>query len=1226
MLYDVLVVHDYCVSLLSVNKLIKDSNSFVGFDEDKCYVHDFKRETTLGIGSESGGLYPFALDSDRLGHSTDQVLVVLKKELNMSKSFSVSSCEVCHRAKQTKEPFPLIDNKSKSLGELVHLDLWGPYRVTNREGFRATLVVDGSPLFSRTDAIPSLLYENRTATQVEEISISEGNVYESPIGSSSIPTHRLISNHIDSLQTESRRTSSVSKLPAKLNNYVIDSKLRCGLEKHVYYVKLNYVNYCFATTLKKSIEPTTYYEYALNRTWIEAMNDEIVALYKNNTWTITDLPKGRKAIGCKWTYKIKYKASGERFDSTGVTGVTLVLITITTPMCKPSKVNNKTSDVTVGPDVARNIGARSCVNVINPHTASLHSTNPIQSSIHNVIKTGPILYINIVSPTSPGLNVNANKNRGRKVGNELVNEFPSSYATKLSPTSSIMANLRKLEASVPKVADYYVWLPLALVHEFSSKEGVDFVLQDGPWMIRGIPIFLNKWSPSVSLLKEELSCVPVCTCLLYGHKLVDCPKADPKRVVNGMDKGKGQTFRAEDDGFIEVKKKKSRGNNGGNKNFKPVSVKPKTFYRPKTKQSNKGTSNSPKTTPFAGTNKDGKSCTPLVERIDVLEKQLLEDKHVLVDDDRKPLEMVAYPGVGYGPRILLEQLRDTVVDDEYDSYDDDMYEGFAYAEYGAWFLESERESERERREGKINLFLLATLGRCDVVLIGWLLLIISWCADYWLLVCGLREMESGFLLGKNASMKKVFVTMMASNVKNIDCKLLAKDGKPIKAHYCTSHDDASMGHSESMKDNDGSCTNVAGVMVEMEQPDTTCPMVLGSYQLGTRGRVMNEAVNFCLGMSKPGSSASYLGSIPTSVVDKSPDSTRSDICYTKNIDDAAFAYPLYRGNPLPKQNDNVNLETPLEFHKGNDVNSNSNVEPTASASLSAYINEDDVAAPLESIRVVSERFAIWLMVSFWKFCSKDGLDAMLENGPCFIGNNPLILKRCDPDVNLLKEDVGNIPVWVILHGVPITAFSEDGLSVIVTKLGTLLMLDSYTSDMCIHSWGRSSYARAMIELRADVELKDTIMVAMPKFVGEGFYMCTIHVEYELKPPKYSSCKVFGHILNECPKKIVSDVNPRQDTRGVSVGPNVIFKLTKQIYKPISNKNGVGTSGNKMQAKVTRQEVSNSNLFDTVNSIENDDDLGTNGGISKSAGKGSLNVAHDSSTNTAIREKIDKIKR
>ncbi|GJU40344.1 ATPase, F1/V1/A1 complex, alpha/beta subunit [Tanacetum coccineum] len=40
-----------------------------------------------------------------------------------------------------------------------------------------------------------------------------------------------------------------------------------------------------------------------------------------------------------------------------------------------------------------------------------------------------------------------------------------------------------------------------------------------------------------------------------------------------------------------------------------------------------------------------------------------------------------------------------------------------------------------------------------------------------------------------------------------------------------------------------------------------------------------------------------------------------------------------------------------------------------------------------------------------------------------------------PDENLLKEDVSTVPVWVKLHSVPITAYSEDGLSAIATKLG-----------------------------------------------------------------------------------------------------------------------------------------------------------------------------------------------
>ncbi|XP_071728698.1 uncharacterized mitochondrial protein AtMg00820-like [Rutidosis leptorrhynchoides] len=34
------------------------------------------------------------------------------------------------------------------------------------------------------------------------------------------------------------------------------------------------------------------------------------ALNRNNTWVITDLPKGRN-IGSKWVYRIKYKSTGE---------------------------------------------------------------------------------------------------------------------------------------------------------------------------------------------------------------------------------------------------------------------------------------------------------------------------------------------------------------------------------------------------------------------------------------------------------------------------------------------------------------------------------------------------------------------------------------------------------------------------------------------------------------------------------------------------------------------------------------------------------------------------------------------------------------------------------------------------------------------------------------------------------------------------------------------------
>ncbi|GKE64562.1 putative RNA-directed DNA polymerase, partial [Tanacetum coccineum] len=58
-------------------------------------------------------------------------------------------------------------------------------------------------------------------------------------------------------------------------------------------------------------EPTSYIETLSDNNWIEAINNEIEALNRNNTWTICDLPVGRKAIGSKWIFKIKYKSSGD---------------------------------------------------------------------------------------------------------------------------------------------------------------------------------------------------------------------------------------------------------------------------------------------------------------------------------------------------------------------------------------------------------------------------------------------------------------------------------------------------------------------------------------------------------------------------------------------------------------------------------------------------------------------------------------------------------------------------------------------------------------------------------------------------------------------------------------------------------------------------------------------------------------------------------------------------
>ncbi|GJT77750.1 cytokinin dehydrogenase 3-like protein [Tanacetum coccineum] len=243
----------------------------------------------------------------------------------------------------------------------------------------------------------------------------------------------------------------------------------------------------------------------------------------------------------------------------------------------------------------------------------------------------------------------------------------------------------------------------------------------------------------------------------------------------------------------------------------------------------------------------------------------------------------------------------------------------------------------------------------------------------------------------------------------------------------------------------------------------------------------------------------------------------------------------------------------------------------------------------------------------FQFSSIDGLDAMLEN--------------------------------VKLHGVLVMAFSEDGLSAIATKLGTPLMLDSYTYDMCMQSWCRLSYARVMFELRADVELKDNIVVVMPKITREGHYTCNVCVKYEWKPPRCSYCKVFGHIREECTKNTGAGEKktvkkPSQTSRGVPVGLKMGFKPQKE-YRPVPKKPNASSSGNMKKGVEPTIEVSNSNPFDVLNSVDNDGEFGTNGGNTNlvnneatSSGSSFMNIDNDRefASNTPIGEKIDKIKR
>ncbi|GJW68761.1 hypothetical protein Tco_0123185 [Tanacetum coccineum] len=142
---------------------------------------------------------------------------------------------------------------------LSFFDNTGP-QSPNDEG-RTSSVKDGSsPLpRSRTTDNSHLYQEEVSTTQFDDQSLSEGNNENNDVSVSTQTENEF--DQDSGVQTPGvRRSSRPTKMPARFNDYVVSSNAKYGIEKYVKYSCLSRSNLCFATTLNKSVEPTSYYE------------------------------------------------------------------------------------------------------------------------------------------------------------------------------------------------------------------------------------------------------------------------------------------------------------------------------------------------------------------------------------------------------------------------------------------------------------------------------------------------------------------------------------------------------------------------------------------------------------------------------------------------------------------------------------------------------------------------------------------------------------------------------------------------------------------------------------------------------------------------------------------------------------------------------------------------------------------------------------------------------
>jgi hypothetical protein len=57
-------------------------------------------------------------------------------------------------------------------------------------------------------------------------------------------------------------------------------------------------------------EPRTLKEADGDPNWVATMEEELASIHDNKTWSLAELPRGHRAIGLKWVYKVKHDEKG----------------------------------------------------------------------------------------------------------------------------------------------------------------------------------------------------------------------------------------------------------------------------------------------------------------------------------------------------------------------------------------------------------------------------------------------------------------------------------------------------------------------------------------------------------------------------------------------------------------------------------------------------------------------------------------------------------------------------------------------------------------------------------------------------------------------------------------------------------------------------------------------------------------------------------------------------
>ncbi|GJS86895.1 hypothetical protein Tco_0769531 [Tanacetum coccineum] len=224
----------------------------------------------------------------------------------------------------------------------------------------------------------------------------------------------------------------------------------------------------------------------------------------------------------------------------------------------------------------------------------------------------------------------------------------------------------------------------------------------------------------------------------------------------------------------------------------------------------------------------------------------------------------------------------------------------------------------------------------------------------------------------------------------------------------------------------------------------------------------------------------------------------------------------------------------------------------------------------------------------FQFDSKTGMEKVMEGGPWRIQLVPFILKVWMPNTLLKKEKVSNVPLWVKMHNVPIVAYSKVGLDLISAKVGRLIRLDAHTNFICLNSWGRSDYARALVEVSADKPLVDSVDIDIPREDGKGYTTVNVRIEFEWQPPRCGTCKNFDHLESVCPMKRVAGPSKKSDMQAdvkkdkrYIKGYRVNIPKSKLVYRAVVKPQGDNNVASNMEQNFVDNSAKEESVLEYV---------------------------------------------